>query len=82
MGWMGKSKINCTIYVKVAQQLCKFKHQLCFEQELLPHLEENSKKFALFSDKFTQLYKNLITQAPSVAAIVPNINFVLVRVQH
>ena len=50
----------------------KFKHQLCFEQELLPFLGEIVKQFALFSEKFTQLFKNFTR--PPVAAVAPNIN--------
>ena len=37
----------------VAQQLCKFKHQLCFEQELLPFWRGNSKAIRVV---FWQIY--------------------------
>ena len=45
--------INYRTCVKVAQQLCKFKHQLCFEQELLPFWRGNSKAIRVV---FWQIY--------------------------
>ena len=36
------SNINYRVCIKVAQKLCKFEHQLCFEQELLSFWRGNS----------------------------------------
>ena len=61
------------ICVKEAQQLCKSKHQLWFEQDLLPW-GGNCKAIRVVFWKFTQLFKNFTR--PPVAAVAPNINSV------
>ena len=50
----------------------KFKHQLCFNKSCYLFGGKIGKQFALFSDKFTQLFKNFTR--PPVAAVAPNIN--------